>query len=469
MTMKAVFLGHQSWVVETPSGGVYFDPVLKSSFGHSLHVQFPVFPPRRIDIARMPRPLAVVITHEHHDHFHLPSLMELRQHGATRALVGELVPSFIGDLLVELGFDVQTVRSGQRVLVSEVELAAFQCDHMTARWEERAYQWMVRHGSDLLFNAVDAHPSSAALIDVDVLRATTLIVANNSQVPPNPKYNNLRSSGGESAEARQARRAQLFRALVQLPTKLLPQVRQILICGSGFLEPVQHFGAFLDSDNAALGRVFSEVRADLSIHGAVTGCSYDVGVLSTSAVDYVQVDSATERDQRQIGEAAVVSGAPLKPLRPVTSLAIRAADAEHTIVAELRVLKDLLLASTFGKVLVHSGHARPLVLRFVGEPDLQFAYEVRTGQFVRIGALEVDLIDAFPYGIELFQSDFRAVLEGHIQIWDLINVASRSWSEAEHADSPNTFLFFVYGEHRRPDLTRDVIARTLGVLDGHRP
>lgn len=468
--MKATFVGHQTWLLETAAGCIYFDPILTETFGHSNAVQFPVFPPRRVDFGSLPSPAAVVISHEHHDHFHLPSLHLLRRLGCSRAFVGELVPAIVSEFLEKLGFDVSLVRTGEPVYLGDVALHAFQCDPHTARWEERSYQWLIRDGEDALFNAVDAHLSSAALRHPVVQQASTLIVANNSQVPPNPKYNNLLHDAVETTEQRLLRRAQLFRALVHYPTKTLTNARQLLICGSGYLEPAQEFGAFVDSDNQALSQAFAELRPDLVIRGAIPGFSYHINDHGVSSAGYIELDSAGEHELRARGERASKSGGPLKPLPKLSASRQCGVNelAESRVIQELAELRGLLMMSGFGKVLVHSGHSRPFVLRFnrtSGNP-LLFAFDIRAGHFVADDATSSDLLLRYPYGIEMSLEDFVAMLDAQVQVWDLVNVASRSWSKSEQADTPNTFLFSAYGEHCRPDLTRKLLERTFLRLSG---
>lgn len=56
---------------------ILVDPVVEASFGHSPRLRFEIHPARRIDLDLMPRVDAVVVTNEHLDHFHLPSLRRL--------------------------------------------------------------------------------------------------------------------------------------------------------------------------------------------------------------------------------------------------------------------------------------------------------------------------------------------------------------------------------------------------------
>ena len=71
------FLGHQGWLFRSDRACVAVDPLLCEHFGAQHGLSYQVFPPRQLDLARFPALDAVVLTHEHDDHFDLPSLARL--------------------------------------------------------------------------------------------------------------------------------------------------------------------------------------------------------------------------------------------------------------------------------------------------------------------------------------------------------------------------------------------------------
>jgi L-ascorbate metabolism protein UlaG (beta-lactamase superfamily) len=117
---EVTFLGHQSWALDAGRGLVLVDPLLEDGMGDGLVPYLAVYPPRRLDAARMPPVAAVVLTHEHPDHFHLPSL----------ARIPRTVPIFLSSnasgaartALRELGFAVHAFRAGETVRVAGLEL-----------------------------------------------------------------------------------------------------------------------------------------------------------------------------------------------------------------------------------------------------------------------------------------------------------------------------------------------------------
>ncbi len=72
--MRCTFVGHAGWLVEGRRGSVLIDPILVSEFRDGL---FEICPARRVALDRLPEIGAVVISHEHRDHFDLATLARL--------------------------------------------------------------------------------------------------------------------------------------------------------------------------------------------------------------------------------------------------------------------------------------------------------------------------------------------------------------------------------------------------------
>ena len=164
--LRATFLGHQGWSLSTQDSHVLVDPLLTDGFGHG-GLAGTVFPPRSFDFARMPRVDAVWLTHEHDDHFDLPSLCHLDRsvpiHVSSRSSVA------LRGVLTELGFDVCPVEPGANVRVGALTLQAFAADH---RATPRTDEWDV-----LPFLATDAEGHGAFASSVDVAMPEALLDA----------------------------------------------------------------------------------------------------------------------------------------------------------------------------------------------------------------------------------------------------------------------------------------------------
>ena len=136
--MKLCFLGQQGWLLSTKNHSVLIDPVLKSTFGTSSEVRFRLYPPRDIEINKMPIISAVFISNEHLDHFHLPSLLLLDR--KIPIYIGQLTPDCVTKRLIKHGFNVCKVADGEKVILDELEVNFYRGSDETAFWEMRVYQ-----------------------------------------------------------------------------------------------------------------------------------------------------------------------------------------------------------------------------------------------------------------------------------------------------------------------------------------
>src|SRR5262245_19827876 len=98
---RVTFFGHQGWLLTAGDTRVLVDPLLLDTFGNGPpYGRLRVYPPRRIDFDAFPPIDAVLFSHEHEDHFSIPSLHRIdrripiylsdRASGAARRIVDEL-------------------------------------------------------------------------------------------------------------------------------------------------------------------------------------------------------------------------------------------------------------------------------------------------------------------------------------------------------------------------------------------
>ncbi len=151
------FLGHQGWLFQSKRACVLVDPLLREPFGDTQALEYRVWPPRAWTAAALPPVDAVVLTHEHDDHFDIPSLAMLDRkipiHLSARSSVAAQ------RILGEMGFTVAPLSPGTPVRWKDLELVPFAGDHVSVNcgdeWD--ALPFLVRQtgGSGSFFSMVD--------------------------------------------------------------------------------------------------------------------------------------------------------------------------------------------------------------------------------------------------------------------------------------------------------------------------
>jgi L-ascorbate metabolism protein UlaG (beta-lactamase superfamily) len=253
--LTLTFLGHQGWLVATPGTRVLLDPLLTEGFGHGALLGR-VFPPRVLELDALGPIDAVILSHEHDDHFDIPSLDRLDR--AIPIYLSSRSSSAARAILAELGFArVLALEPDAELSIDELRVRSFVTDHVGA---SQADEW---DAFPLLIHDVDGHGSVLTSVDVRP-RVADLERARAIAAPGVWIYaNNFSHAGFQDALARAApssdlaplqaavcRRHDELRATWGAP-------RAVAICGNGWSFPGSR--AWIDHN---LFPVASEALAD---------------------------------------------------------------------------------------------------------------------------------------------------------------------------------------------------------------
>jgi hypothetical protein len=155
--LSITFLGHQGWLFQSNTSCFLVDPLLCEEFGEAHALDYRVYPPRVFNFEHFPKIDGVVLTHEHDDHFDIPSLARLER----------TIPIFLSSrsstaarqILSEMGFTVHPLVPGQSVRFGDLELTAFCGEHITANnndeWDTLPFFVRDLGGSGNFFSMVD--------------------------------------------------------------------------------------------------------------------------------------------------------------------------------------------------------------------------------------------------------------------------------------------------------------------------
>src|SRR2546428_29191 len=121
--LSTTFLGHQGWLFQSKTSCFLVDPLLCEEFGQVHALEYRVYPPRVFSFEQFPKVDGVVLTHEHDDHFDIPSLARLER----------TIPIFLSSrsstaaqrILREMGFTVHPLVPGKSVRFGDLEFTPF--------------------------------------------------------------------------------------------------------------------------------------------------------------------------------------------------------------------------------------------------------------------------------------------------------------------------------------------------------
>lgn len=149
------FLGHQGWMIQTDKARILVDPLLCEDFGAAQALGYRVWPPRQWTWEKLSPIDAVFLTHEHDDHFDLPSLAKLSRKIPIYLSARSSIAA--GAILRELGFTVHPLIPGVPVKVGDVEFHPLTGDHVGVNcgdeWDTLPF--LVKHHAGSLFSMVD--------------------------------------------------------------------------------------------------------------------------------------------------------------------------------------------------------------------------------------------------------------------------------------------------------------------------
>src|SRR5262245_54246216 len=152
---QVTYLGHHGWLIETQHTRVLIDPLLQDGIGNMPRDALVVHPPRWIEAALFPPVDAVVLTHEHADHFSLPSLRRMDR--AIPMLLSNRASHAARAILGEMGFEVGLLHAGVPVPVGDLEIVPLQPPRSTRdEWDVMPILVRDRGGHGSFVTSVDA-------------------------------------------------------------------------------------------------------------------------------------------------------------------------------------------------------------------------------------------------------------------------------------------------------------------------
>lgn len=487
--MRAIFIGHQTWLVEHGSTRILIDPLLCEDFGLVDEYRIEIYPPRTVDAAALSDIDLIFLSHEHSDHFDIKSLNLLPR--SAQFVVGATIVEPVKQCIRDLGFTLTQVNDTDQMRVGDLSLRFYPADPKTAFWESRVTQVHIEEAeqsSGGIFIAVDALVSEVFKTDIVAGRLVPpklVIVSNNSRVSPPGAFQSLENWGKNASDSNRKVGPLGIGVLSAVLTSYMDdfpvQPENIALCGGGFIKRLGGFAAFPFSDQPTLSRLANQLSLDTNIVGLLPGEAFalDTDPRPQAVIDWVQVDKVQhnllmeELDQFIDARKTVEVVASVRP-------DVQDAEAYEELLrraqAELqRLAKSLMLFITGRKVLAMSHYngcklgPKRIVFSFVahalGRQD-SYALNLISGQFEAEAHNQLEsLVGLYPFGVCLPLVDFIGMVEGDLQVWDIVGVSVQSWFETGIFDGLIPFFYSYYGENGSPELLAKIIWRSMRNLE----
>ncbi|HKE95399.1 MAG TPA: MBL fold metallo-hydrolase, partial [Povalibacter sp.] len=247
--MRVTFLGHQGWQFEHDGRCFLLDPILEH-MGNGA-ARLPVWPGRRLNLAEFEPLDAVIISHEHADHFSLETLAALPRR--VSVLIPDLASSAMADAITECGFAVERFRALGSFTLCGIRITALPGLYNTL--EPDTYALLMQDSSGASFlTAIDTvpHPDIFAWLAQHCPRRTLDNLTNNFVEPRQPLV--------DDANAWTRSRGIVAGQMLEFVQKFSP--RRAVISGQGwsFGEGREHLNhTFFSVDNRWLATIAQEL------------------------------------------------------------------------------------------------------------------------------------------------------------------------------------------------------------------
>ncbi|WP_010303187.1 MBL fold metallo-hydrolase [Candidatus Odyssella thessalonicensis] len=471
--MECIFLGHQSWLIQHKNTHILIDPVLEDNFGNAKANSIEIFPPRKVNFPSNLKIDAIILSHEHSDHFHIPSLVRF---SSSPIIFGPTMFDFVDRLIQEAGLRTNRIDFQKTFKIGELEIRLYPPHPDTVLWEGRVTQIYISPVGEVengIFIAVDALVSQDYKNDVSegiIPSPKTIFVSNNSQITPPGVLGTL--DNHMNMYAYEKNDSYGLKILSELLIDYLEGLEweNAVICGGGFTKRYeQDFGAFPFSDQKELAEAGQKLFEGKKIIGPWPG--EVVSINSTASiigqVNWIKMDMSKFEQLKTLSLNRKIDKK-YNEITPQTHLCDKEIYTYIDLLeAELNDFAKYFLVSPNGesstKESLLNPQASPYVLmirlRLENGNFLEYGLNLRTGRFEIVDSNSLPNFSLVLFGIECFASDFIEMLRGNLQVWDMAGVSMRSWYQGEPLFSPVASFYNWFGEACRPDLAYKVLKK----------
>lgn len=460
--MQITFLGHQGWHFEQEGRGFLLDPILEH-MGNGA-TRLPVWPRRRLDLAKFEPLDAVIISHEHADHFSLETLAALPRR--IRILVPDLASSAMTSAIAELGFSVERFRALSSFTIGAIRVTALPGLYNTL--EPDAYALLMQDATGASFlTAIDtvAHPDVCAWL---------------AQHCPNRTLDNLTNNFVESRAAlinepgsHTRSRAVVAGNMLEFVDRFLP--RRAVISGQGWsFEGAQRdFNhCFFSVDNRWLTAAATTLAPHVEWFEGTPGLRFVLHGDRLQAGQSTRV-TVTERQDREFRPASVSRAEPFRPWTGQREIPPERLRAVKTFLTErygqiLGAHAPRLMEKLYYLKCTGLDAAAPTLAVVLRNAAARHTFEFDYGHLT---FREVPSTDrSWAAGFEIWASDLELLLEAREEVFLVYESAVRPWSLVSDGFEPAALIecFMWFTPRFRPQEFLAFYRTQIALLDAGR-
>jgi len=482
---RVTFLGHQGWLVSTGDTNILIDPLLTASFGHGGGAGT-LYPPRSLDVAGFPEVDAVVFTHEHDDHFDVPSLNRLdRQipiYLSARA-------STAGNALVSaMGFEtVRSLAADDTHALGSLRYRTFAPEHAhgtaSDEWEVFPFVLFDVNGHGSMASSIDVAPPPALLDALQTLptRSGLWCHANNATCAP------FADLTGQTANAR-GDGVHIARAVVQRHRQVAHawgSPAATLLCGGGWSYEGERAWMNTNAFPVSCATLAHTVAAQLGsapVFAPLPGESYTLrdGAIAERSPHRPFIQAAAQGtwpEREYQGDVSVMPAT-----GPACGRATPTSQERRRMVDALKPYAEYL----YGGPMFAGLYSLPSMLPHGHRPAVCLALRSGNGavsRVLRYAPTECAFVEetaadalaspsqAFVSGLECWETDLLALLEGRLAPSALCHAGRmRVWNHLPEKTRANIHDLWTFSHPlRRPTTTAKLYTKLLEAEPSHVP
>ena len=431
--MRVTFLGHQGWLIENDTGsGFLLDPILEA-IGNEVD-RMPIWPRRRLDFGKMPPIDAVIVSHEHADHFSLETLEALP---CRKAYISELSSSPMHDALQEMGFEVVRYSALNPVLINGIRVTALPGLYNTL--EPDVYGLLMQDDSGASFlTAIDtvAHPDIFGWLEHHCPQRTLDNLTNNFIEPRQPLVNDPRAC--------EKSRTIVMGTTMEYVDNMKPF--RVVISGQGWCfgaERDEYNHSFFSVDNHWLEEAATALIPTVAWWRGEPGMRFSLNGLAV-AVDSASICTLLPAVDRSFDSRSVAVAEPFAPWTRETMVTEdRLSQVQQFITKKLGAVvggyAPKLMEGLYYLKFQHCGD-RPTTMHVVLRNGTgKYIYEFDYG-LLRFSDVTASVKEEAVLGLEIWAADFELIIAAAEEAFLIYESAVRVWSHMPEFIAANALI-----------------------------